>query len=208
MACSWAPCAPAQVESLYEQGREGQRELAELRNVLFKRMTCHLCAESVAVLTIATLPFLYFASGHTFFTQSLQERMGFLPVCVHTTFQFGDTAEFTWGKRSRLREKRLWAVDDESYFRRRGAGPHPSEESYEGFLRLSGELIDFAQLGGRPLARRSWSTPSPSRPPSRRPSMPRQQQRSFGRSHCLRHHLSRTRARYIVLQVAPVTQLR
>ena len=29
------------------------------------------------------------------------------PITVHFTFQFGDTAEFAWGKRSRLREKRL-----------------------------------------------------------------------------------------------------
>ena len=88
----------------------------DTRNLMFKRLTCRACPASQTSLSIATLPFLYFASGHTFFTQSLQERLGFLPVCVHTTFQFGDTAEFTWGKRSRLREKNLWAVDDDSYY--------------------------------------------------------------------------------------------
>ena len=63
--------------------------------------------------SIATFPFLHFASGHTYFTQSLQDRgapgvhdgskrpehgtggcdrstgrsCGFTPVAVHTTFQ-------------------------------------------------------------------------------------------------------------------------
>ena len=51
--------------------------------------------------SIATFPFLHFASGHTYFTQSLQDRgapgvhdgsnrregVGFTPVAVHTTFQ-------------------------------------------------------------------------------------------------------------------------
>ena len=72
---------------------------------------CRACGgEGQLPLAIGTLPYLHFASGHTFFTQSLQERNGFMPACVHTTFQFGDTAEFTWGKRSRLREKGLSLV--------------------------------------------------------------------------------------------------
>ena len=76
-----------------------------------------------------------------------------MPVCVHTTFQFGDTAEFTWGKRSRLREKRMWKVDDDGYYRRQGAGTHPAEATYEGFLQLSGELYDWSQLHGKPFSR-------------------------------------------------------
>ena len=95
------------------------------------------------LVTIATLPYLHFASGHTYFTQSLQDRRGFTPISVHTTFQFGDTPEFTWGKRNRLREKRLWLVDDDSYYQRRGPGTHPSEgKSYSGFLQLSGVLVE------------------------------------------------------------------
>ena len=52
--------------------------------------------------SIATFPFLHFASGHTYFTQSLVtavpgvhdgsnrvEGVGFTPVAVHTTFQLG-----------------------------------------------------------------------------------------------------------------------
>lgn len=124
----------------YEQVmKRGVRSAADafrgLRNLQFKRLTCRACGGAGQLpLTIGTLPYLHFASGHTFFTQSLQERNGFLPTCVHTTFQFGDTAEFTWGKRSRLREKSLWAVDDDGYYRRQGSGPHPSEATYEAHL--------------------------------------------------------------------------
>ena len=122
--------------------RTAAQYFAALRNVQFKRLTCRACGgEGQLPLAIGTLPYLHFASGHTFFTQSLQERNGFMPACVHTTFQFGDTAEFTWGKRSRLREKGLWAVDDDGYYRRQGTGTHPAEASYEGFLQLTGDLM-------------------------------------------------------------------
>ena len=131
------------------QAAEAGRGVEAVRNVMFKRLGCAGCAEQKLVLSIATLPFEHFASGHTFFTQSLQERRGFLPACVHTTFQFGDTAEFTWGKRSRLREKRLWDVDEDVYFARKGTGTHPAEEGYEGFLQLDGELFDLAAIAGR-----------------------------------------------------------
>ena len=69
--------------------------------------------------------------------------MGFTPVSVHTTFQFGDTPEFTWGKRNRLREKQLWLVDDDSYYQRRGPGPDPNEVSYSGYLQLTGTLVEL-----------------------------------------------------------------
>ena len=36
---------------------------------------------------------------------------------------------------------------------RQGPGPHSSEASYEGFLRLTGEMLDLSQLHGKPLAR-------------------------------------------------------
>ena len=140
------------------RGSGDSQAFAGLRNLMFKRLLCHACTAQSTALIIGTLPFLHFASGHTFFTQSLQERNGFLPACVHTTFQFGDTAEFTWGKRSRLRERRLWAVDEPSYFTRVGKGPHSAEASYEGFLRLSGDLLDLSQLGGQPMARAEASS--------------------------------------------------
>ena len=65
---------------------------------------------------------------------------------MHTTFQFGDTAEFTWGKRNRLREHKLWLVDDDSYYRARGAGTHPSEAEYDGYIALDGDLFDLAAI--------------------------------------------------------------
>lgn len=68
--------ALARVAVLHKDGIAGggtaRTEMRELRNLQFKRMTCHACAGSSTSLVIGTLPFLYFASGHTFFTQSLQ----------------------------------------------------------------------------------------------------------------------------------------
>ena len=58
-----------------------------------------------------------------------------------------------WGKRSRLREKLLWAVDDDGYYRRQGSGTHPAEATYEGYLQLTGELLDMEADGLRPLRR-------------------------------------------------------
>ena len=138
-------------------GRPSDLEtLATMRGLLFKRLSCiqhegkDVClgggdvAKGQQTFTIATFPYVHFASGHTYFTQSLQERRGITPVAVHTTFQFGDTPEFTWGKRNRLREKRLWLVDDETYYQRRGPGPDAHETEYNGFLQLSGVLVEAA----------------------------------------------------------------
>ena len=125
---------------------------ATMRGLVFKRVGCsthdgtNICLETGKrdqTVTITTFPYLHFASGHTYFTQSLQDRLGFIPVSVHTTFQFGDTPEFTWGKRNRLREKRLWLVDDDSYYKREGPGEDPNEASYRGFLQLTGTLVEL-----------------------------------------------------------------
>ncbi|KAL1514707.1 hypothetical protein AB1Y20_003794 [Prymnesium parvum] len=142
-----------------------------VRGVLLKRVrrgTKHV------TFSIATFPFTHFASGHTYFTQSLQDRLGFVPVAVHTTFQFGDTAEAAWGKRSRLREKLLWKVDDDAYYARAGSyspGKGADETGYTGFIHLTGQvdrvrwplsmsLADFAvKLEGKPsFIKRALST--------------------------------------------------
>jgi len=113
---------------------------AATRGVLFK----YISREGQRIpMSLATFPFMYFASGHTFFTQSLQPRLGFLPVAVHTTFQFGDTAEFAWGKRERLRERQLWAVDSDDYFAMEGnyaAGKGAEEDGFRGFIQLVGQV--------------------------------------------------------------------
>ena len=64
-----------------------------------------------------------------------------------------------WGKRSRLREKLLWAVDDDGYYRRQGSGTHPAEATYEGYLQLTGELLDMEADGLRPLRRMEAEQP-------------------------------------------------
>ena len=53
-------------------------------------------------------------------TWHIHSRAATWQIAVHTTFQFGDTAEFAWGKRSRLREKLMWHVDSDSYYARVG----------------------------------------------------------------------------------------
>ena len=48
-------------------------------------------------------------------------------------------------------------MDDDGYSRKQGAGPHPAEATYEGFLQLTGDLYDWGQLGGKPLSRNEAS---------------------------------------------------
>lgn len=62
------------------------------------------------------LPVDTFASGHTHFVQRLAERTGQDPYAVHATFQFSGTV----GKRHRLRERWLWAVDGNTHYAPRG----------------------------------------------------------------------------------------
>eukprot|EP00966_Prymnesium_polylepis_P190893 4424302-Prymnesium_polylepis.1 len=128
------------LQKLSELQQTSPARFRAVRNVMYKRVrrgTAHV------PLTIATFPFMQFASGHTYFTQSLQDRAGFVPVAVHTTFQFGDTAEFAWGKRSRLREKLLWKVDSDDYYSRVGAyspGKGADETGWAGFIEVTGKV--------------------------------------------------------------------
>ena len=56
-----------------KEPRSAAQSFRLMRNVQFKRLTCRACAgTNQLVLSIGTLPYLHFASGHTFFTQSLQ----------------------------------------------------------------------------------------------------------------------------------------
>ena len=58
-------------------------------------------------------------------------------------------AEFTWGKRNRLRERGLWLVDDDTYYTSQGPGVDPNEVQYRGYLHLVGtevELLIFLPL--------------------------------------------------------------
>uniref|UniRef100_A0A061QQR3 Glycosyltransferase n=1 Tax=Tetraselmis sp. GSL018 TaxID=582737 RepID=A0A061QQR3_9CHLO len=63
---------------------------------------------------VGILPVAAFASGHTFFVQDLHKVQRVDPFVVHTTFQYGGPA----GKRTRLRERGLWA-DPPGYFQGR-----------------------------------------------------------------------------------------
>lgn len=112
---------------------------------------------------VGVLPVDAYASGHTFFVQRLAERLAgradaggagkgdgspSTPLAVHATFQFSGTA----GKRHRLRERRLWAVDPPAYYDPPG-----------GLLALEvevGPLIHAAAVPDRPL---NATEPAPAR---------------------------------------------
>ena len=122
-----------------------------MRNLNYRLMACDgivdgCSQEKKYPVALSTFPYVYFASGHTYFTQSLQQRLGITPVAVHTTFQFGDTPEFTWGKRNRLRERQLWVVDKDDYYTRRGGGADAHEVEYEGFITVTGQLVPHSAL--------------------------------------------------------------
>ena len=61
--------------------------------------------------TIGTFPIAEVSNGHTFFVQKLHDIVGVPPVCVHTTYQYGDATTYAYGKRERLRDAHLWLLD-------------------------------------------------------------------------------------------------
>ena len=56
-----------------------------------------------------------FANGHTYFVQQVH-RHGREPYSVHLTYQYGDHASFAFGKRQRLRQAGLWAMEEADYY--------------------------------------------------------------------------------------------
>ena len=64
-----------------------------------------------ASVTIGTFPIAEISNGHTFFVQKLHNIVGVPPVCVHTTYQYGDGTTYAYGKRERLRDEHLWLLD-------------------------------------------------------------------------------------------------
>jgi arabinosyltransferase len=59
------------------------------------------------------------SNGHTFFVQKLHQITKLPPICVHTTYQYGDATNYAYGKRQRLRDELLWAMDGPEYFQGR-----------------------------------------------------------------------------------------
>ena len=65
-------------------------------------------------LMLGLLPAHLFPSGHVYFIQRQLRRLrGIVPYAVHLTFQNCDQS----GKRHRMREARLWAVDGDEHYR-------------------------------------------------------------------------------------------
>eukprot|EP00854_Cymbomonas_tetramitiformis_P011304 gene11304-13356_t len=50
------------------------------------------------------LPMVEFLNGHSFFVTQLHKKYNTKPVALHATYQFGDTPEYSYGKRERLRQ--------------------------------------------------------------------------------------------------------
>jgi hypothetical protein len=65
---------------------------------------------------LGTFPIARVSNGHTFFIQRLHEIVNVPPVCVHTTYQYGDATTYAYGKRERLRDAHLWLVDPPAYY--------------------------------------------------------------------------------------------
>lgn len=63
---------------------------------------------------LGVLPVALFSNGHTFFVQEhhLHHPEDGQPYAVHMTYQYGDTHEYAYGKRQRLRQHGLWYADD------------------------------------------------------------------------------------------------
>ena len=65
---------------------------------------------------MGVLPIAQFSNGHTFFVQEhhLYHPEDGEPYAVHTTYQYGDSARYAYGKRQRLRQHGLWYADDDT----------------------------------------------------------------------------------------------
>ena len=63
---------------------------------------------------LGVLPVALFSNGHTFFVQEhhVHHPEDGEPYAVHMTYQYGDTREYAYGKRQRLRQHGLWYADD------------------------------------------------------------------------------------------------
>jgi hypothetical protein len=63
-----------------------------------------------ATLKLGVLPNWLFGSGHTYFVQAHHEThpTDGSPFSVHLTYQYGDTGNYAFGKRERMRQVRLY----------------------------------------------------------------------------------------------------
>ncbi|OUS46581.1 nucleotide-diphospho-sugar transferase-domain-containing protein [Ostreococcus tauri] len=73
---------------------------------------------------LGVLPVAQFSNGHTFFVQEhhVHHPEDGEPYSVHMTYQYGDTHDYAYGKRQRLRQHGLWYLDDD--------GDHWSDGKY------------------------------------------------------------------------------
>ena len=74
---------------------------------------------------LGPLPSWLFVGGHVFFIQELTKHwdegpsglhFDEKPYALHMTYQYGDSGEYPWGKRQRLRSLGMWHHDPLSYY--------------------------------------------------------------------------------------------
>ena len=71
-----------------------------------------------ATLRLGVLPNWLFGNGHTYFVQwhhKTHPEDG-NPFSVHLTYQYGDTGQYAYGKRERMRQAGIWDSDPRSYY--------------------------------------------------------------------------------------------
>ena len=71
-----------------------------------------------ATLRLGVLPNWLFGNGHTYFVQwhHLAHPEDGEPYSVHLTYQYGDTGQYAYGKRERMRQAGIWRSDPPSYY--------------------------------------------------------------------------------------------
>lgn len=71
-----------------------------------------------ATLRLGVLPNWLFGNGHTYFVQwhHLAHPEDGEPYSVHLTYQYGDTGQYAYGKRERMRQAGIWHSDPEGYY--------------------------------------------------------------------------------------------
>ena len=74
---------------------------------------------------LGPLPSWLFVGGHVYFVQELMKHwdegpsglhFDEKPYALHMTYQYGDSGEYPWGKRQRLRSLGMWQFDPPSYY--------------------------------------------------------------------------------------------
>lgn len=113
----WCARGPPQDKGFNKpwKGSASERTIAPRRPNPGSRFIYDVCLPNVSLsLLVGIFSIFDVTNGHTFFVQQLQLATARSPLAVHATHTFGDLPDFPYGKRQRLRDWGLWAVEDEN----------------------------------------------------------------------------------------------